>query len=84
MRAAGGRALIVGGAVRDLLRGADAVKDVDIEVFGVAPEALCRTLGAVDWIDMLAPASETSPLEIAKRGRMRLRAAPARKGARRV
>ena len=46
--------------------------------------SVCRTLGAVGWIDSLAPASETSPLEIARRGRMRLRAAPARKGARRV
>ena len=45
VRAAGGRALIVGGAVRDLLRGADAVKDVDIEVFGVAPEKLKALVG---------------------------------------
>ena len=46
--------------------------------------SVCRTLGAVGWIDSLAPASETSPLEIARRGRMRLRAAPRRKEPRRV
>ena len=43
--------------------------------------SVCRTLGAMDWIDSLAPESEPSPLEIAKRGRMRRRAAPKRKGA---
>ena len=43
--------------------------------------SVCRTLGAVGWIDSLAPESEPSPLEIAKRGRMRRRAAPKRKGA---
>ncbi len=44
-RAAGGRALLVGGAVRDLLRGAGNVKDVDIEVFGIPPERLKALLG---------------------------------------
>ena len=44
VREAGGRALMVGGAVRDLLMGAKSVKDVDIEVFGVGPELLQRTL----------------------------------------
>ena len=43
--------------------------------------SVCRTLGAVGWIDSLAPASETSPLEIARRGRMRLRAAPQKRRA---
>ena len=38
--AAGGRALMVGGAVRDLLSGAGEVKDVDIEVFGIEAERL--------------------------------------------
>ena len=37
VRAAGGRAWMVGGAVRDLLAGAPRVKDVDLEVFGLAP-----------------------------------------------
>ena len=45
VQAAGGRALMVGGSVRDLLLGEPCVKDVDLEVFGVAPEALRRTLG---------------------------------------
>ena len=43
-RAAGGRALMVGGAVRDLLMGAKDVKDVDIEVFGIEPQKLQDTL----------------------------------------
>ena len=43
-RAAGGRALMVGGAVRDLLLGAKDVKDVDIEVFGIEPQKLQDTL----------------------------------------
>ena len=44
VRAAGGRALMVGGAVRDLLMGAESVKDVDIEVFGVEARRLQETL----------------------------------------
>ena len=43
---AGGRALMVGGAVRDLLLGARNVKDVDIEVFGISPERLQQILGS--------------------------------------
>ncbi|HVH30011.1 MAG TPA: HD domain-containing protein [Vicinamibacterales bacterium] len=42
VRAAGGRALIVGGWVRDRLMGRDS-KDVDLEVFGIAGDRL-RTL----------------------------------------
>ena len=45
VRTAGGRALMVGGSVRDLMLGAQEVKDVDIEVFGVPPEALKRIIG---------------------------------------
>lgn len=49
----GGRALIVGGAVRDTLLGVTdgGVKDIDVEVFGVDPgtlEALLRTRFRVD------------------------------------
>ena len=44
-RAAGGRALLVGGAVRDLLLGTGTVKDVDVEVFGIAPDRLQSLLG---------------------------------------
>jgi len=43
VRAAGGRALLVGGCVRDRLQGV-ASKDIDIECFGIAPEALEATL----------------------------------------
>jgi tRNA nucleotidyltransferase (CCA-adding enzyme) len=42
VRAAGGRALVVGGWVRDRLLGLDS-KDIDVEVFGVASDRL-RTL----------------------------------------
>jgi tRNA nucleotidyltransferase (CCA-adding enzyme) len=44
-RASGGRALIVGGWVRDRLLGREA-KDLDLEVFGIAPGALKTTLEA--------------------------------------
>lgn len=40
---AGGRALVVGGYVRDRLLGLES-KDLDIEVFGLSPEALERVL----------------------------------------
>ena len=45
VREAGGRALMVGGAVRDLLLGEKDVKDIDLEVFGVEPERLQYVLG---------------------------------------
>ena len=40
VRDAGGRALLVGGCVRDELRGDPATKDIDVEVFGLELEAL--------------------------------------------
>ncbi len=43
---AGGRALMVGGSVRDLLLGEKHVKDVDLEVFGIAADALQSLIGA--------------------------------------
>ncbi len=43
---AGGRAYFVGGYVRDRLTGAE-VKDIDIEVFGVTPEALRGLLAEI-------------------------------------
>ena len=49
-RAAGGRALVVGGWVRDRLRGQPS-KDVDVEVFGIAEDrlrALLAPLGRVE------------------------------------
>ncbi|MEO6222267.1 MAG: HDIG domain-containing metalloprotein [Vicinamibacterales bacterium] len=45
VRARGGRALIVGGWVRDRLLDLEA-KDLDLEVFGIAPQALKSTLEA--------------------------------------
>lgn len=44
IRQAGGRALVVGGAVRDRLRGR-APTDVDVEVYGLAPEVVARIAG---------------------------------------
>ncbi len=44
VRAAGGRAFMVGGSVRDLLAGAAEVKDVDLEVFGLEAERLKSVL----------------------------------------
>ncbi len=46
VRSAGGRALMVGGSVRDLVSGVREVKDVDLEVFGLAPDALQKVIGA--------------------------------------
>jgi tRNA nucleotidyltransferase (CCA-adding enzyme) len=43
VRDAGGRALIVGGWVRDLLRGQPS-KDIDLEVFGIAEDQLAPLL----------------------------------------
>ena len=37
---------MVGGSVRDLVLGGKSVKDVDLEVFGLDPDALQRTVGA--------------------------------------
>ncbi len=45
IRAAGGRALLVGGCVRDELLGGHP-KDFDLEVYGLAPERLQAVLGA--------------------------------------
>ncbi len=50
--AAGGKALLVGGAVRDLLLGR-SIKDVDIEVHGLEPqqvETILRKFGYVDLV----------------------------------
>jgi tRNA nucleotidyltransferase (CCA-adding enzyme) len=56
-RHAGGRALIVGGWVRDLLRGHPS-KDVDIEVFGIPQDrllALLAPLGRVEPVGQSFP-----------------------------
>src|ERR1700761_4797034 len=52
MREAGGRALLVGGWVRDRLLGRES-KDYDIEVFGIEPEtlrAILKTFGRVNTV----------------------------------
>jgi tRNA nucleotidyltransferase (CCA-adding enzyme) len=48
--AAGGRAWVVGGFVRDLLRGLDP-KDLDLEIFGIAPAALPPLLSAFGRVE---------------------------------
>jgi tRNA nucleotidyltransferase (CCA-adding enzyme) len=50
VRDAGGRALIVGGWVRDRLMGRDS-KDVDLEVFGVAADRLLQILELIDRVE---------------------------------
>src|SRR5205085_7448785 len=52
VRAAGGRAMLVGGWVRDRLLGHES-KDYDLEVYGVAPDqlrALLKTFGRVNTV----------------------------------
>jgi tRNA nucleotidyltransferase (CCA-adding enzyme) len=51
VRDAGGRALIVGGWVRDRLRGVQASEDLDLEVYGVAPDRLRDLLAAFGRVD---------------------------------
>jgi tRNA nucleotidyltransferase (CCA-adding enzyme) len=50
VRDAGGRAMLVGGWVRDRLRGVDS-KDYDIEVFGVTPSRLRNLLEAIATVN---------------------------------
>jgi tRNA nucleotidyltransferase (CCA-adding enzyme) len=50
VRRAGGRALVVGGFVRDRLLGHDA-KDLDLEVFGVTDDRLAALLGAFGRVE---------------------------------
>ncbi len=52
MEAAGGRAFIVGGGVRDALMGAQA-KDLDIEVYGLEAPKLEKALGKVVPFDVV-------------------------------
>jgi len=50
IRKAGGRPLAVGGCVRDTLLGLEA-KDLDVEVYGIAPDPLSELLAANFQID---------------------------------
>jgi tRNA nucleotidyltransferase (CCA-adding enzyme) len=58
VRDAGGRALIVGGWVRDLLRGHPS-KDVDVEVFGIAQDALPSLLAPLGRVE---PVGQSFPV----------------------
>ncbi len=55
IRTNGGRAFLVGGWVRDFLRGADNV-DYDVEVYGVAPEQLRELLDATGTVNAVGEA----------------------------
>ena len=48
--AGGGRALVVGGWVRDQLRGRPS-KDIDIEVFGIPQEQLLELLSPIGRVE---------------------------------
>ena len=54
-QAAGGRALLVGGCVRDSALGIPA-KDLDIEVYGLPPDRLTEILAARFAIDLVGQA----------------------------
>jgi tRNA nucleotidyltransferase (CCA-adding enzyme) len=56
--AAGGRALVVGGWVRDRLRG-EPSKDVDVEVFGISQEALPGLLAPLGRVE---PVGQSFPV----------------------
>lgn len=52
VKSAGGRALLVGGCVRDRLLGGEP-KDFDIEVYGLSPETLQKTLSRKFDLDLV-------------------------------
>jgi len=55
VRAAGGRALLVGGCVRDALMGVQP-KDWDLEIYGVAPEQLREILDRLGPVNVVGEA----------------------------
>ena len=55
LRAAGGRAYVVGGAVRDALLGLE-VGEYDLEVFGLSAEDLRRVLGSLGRVNAVGEA----------------------------
>ena len=66
-RARGGRALVVGGFVRDRLLGR-ASKDLDLEVFGVPESALPAMLGAIGRVEPVGrafPVYKLGPIDVA-------------------
>ena len=52
LRAAGGQALLVGGSVRDALRG-EPIKDLDVEVYHLSPDRLKEVLGQRFGLDLV-------------------------------
>ena len=67
VRAAGGRALIVGGWVRDRLRGHPS-NDIDLEVFGVPQDrlpALLQPFGRVEAVGQSFPVYKVAGLDVA-------------------
>ncbi len=66
-RARGGRAVVVGGYVRDRLRGR-ASKDLDLEVFGMAQDELPALLGAIGRVEPVGrafPVYKLGPIDVA-------------------
>ena len=61
VRAAGGRALLVGGCVRDLLMGHEP-KDWDLEVYGIEPPTVARLLDSLAPLMSLAKHSRFTSL----------------------
>jgi len=64
---AGGRAFVVGGWVRDRLRGVASV-DYDLEVFGLEPERLRERLAALGSIDAVGEAFTVYKLRLERAG----------------
>ena len=67
VRARGGRALVVGGYVRDRLLGRHA-KDLDLEVFGVPEDALPGLLAAIGRVEPVGrafPVFKLGPIDVA-------------------
>jgi len=50
VKKAGGRALFVGGAVRDMIMGIPS-KDIDVEIYGISKEELSETLKQIGKVD---------------------------------
>jgi tRNA nucleotidyltransferase (CCA-adding enzyme) len=72
-RAAGGHALVVGGFVRDRLLGL-ASKDLDLEVFGLVPDALVALLsrlGRVEPVGQSFPVFKIGAVDVALHRRRR-------------
>ncbi len=64
IRQNGGRALLVGGAVRDMIAGHDSSKDFDIEVYGLYPEALEKIMGQFGTASSVGKAYEVLKVRI--------------------